>query len=138
MDTAQIPTEVRLLNGGKPLLVGYSNSSYNGLDAVRDMLNNSELSGQTPLCKHIVEVTDQIHNHQDRAHRLQQEGALLNKGAMYLVVIYTDSEATDGDLCTVLQSMEGLPLKIIVRICTTNESTASEYWHNIRSRYSNY
>ena len=50
-----------------------------------------------------------------------------------VLIIMTDCESTDGNLIDVLRRLEGLPLQIIIRICS-DESHITEYWQNINAQ----
>lgn len=45
----------------------------------------------------------------------------------------TDCESTDGNIIDVLKLLEGLPLQIIIRMCT-DENHIIEYWQNINAQ----
>lgn len=85
---------------------------------------SAEPSGQTPLCAQLSDVITQVRNMSDQLR-------MINKIAV--MIIMTDGGATDGDIVDILKPLEGLPLKIIVRIYT-DEVDVIEYWSHINSQ----
>jgi hypothetical protein len=51
---------------------------------------------------------------------------------MAAITIYTDGEATDGDLTKVLDSFYKLPVSVVIRL-VTNEEKVVNYWNEIES-----
>ena len=122
-DAAGTPMEIRLLNKAQPVIVGQTaNAGGANLEAVRAMLA-TEPSGLTPVCKQIREVIDRIRS---------MEAELTASNKIALLIIITDGESTDGNVSDMLKPLEGLPLQIIIRMCT-DEMEVSEYWHNINA-----
>jgi hypothetical protein len=123
-DAAEAPTEVRLLNKSEPLVVGL------GCKGDRNALANviSQLSidpgGQTPICKQLLDIIEQLRD-------MESELRATNKIAV--LIIMTDCESTDGNIIDVLRLLEGLPLQIIIRMCT-DENNIIEYWQNINAQ----
>ena len=60
------------------------------------------------------------------------EAELVASGKIALLLIITDGESTDGNVVEILKPLEGLPLKLIIRMCT-DEREVSEYWHSINA-----
>ena len=58
-ETAQAPTEFRLLNKGYPILVGRGEDDGQNVKQVVALLNESP-DGMTPLCRHINQVVATI------------------------------------------------------------------------------
>ena len=77
--------------------------------------------GGTPLCKHIVEVVNQI---------LPIAGTLRSKGQRAVVVIATDGESSDGDITACLRPLERLPVYLVIRLCTDDPKIV-DYWNTI-------
>ena len=75
------------------------------------------------MCKQIHEITEQI-----RA----IEPYLRQNGTKAGVVIFTDGEASDGDLAAALRPLKDLPVMMTVRLCT-DEENISTYWDRIES-----
>ena len=58
------------------------------------------------------------------------ENELRNNGKIAVVIIMTDGESTDGNVTDMLKPMVGLPVQIIIRMCT-DEQEVSDYWRSI-------
>jgi len=119
---ASLPTELRLLNKGAPVTVGDGDggSGDGGVEAATALLR-TEPSGLTPMCKQIAGVVERV-----RA----MAPALTSRGKRALLVIVTDGESTDGSPADVLKALQGLPLTVVVRLCT-DEADIAEYWHAV-------
>lgn len=78
-------------------------------------------TGGTPLCQHIRAVRNKI---------AERQHALRARGQRAVVVIATDGCSTDGDLRQAIRGFEGLPVWLIVRLCTDDDKVA-KYWDNI-------
>jgi len=50
-----------------------------------------------------------------------------------LSVIATDGESTDGNLADAMKPLEELPVWVVIRLCTDEDSVV-EYWNNIDSQ----
>jgi hypothetical protein len=87
-------------------------------------LLNTKPNGLTPICAHLCEVADQL-----RA----LSPVLQNDDQIALLIIMTDGESTDGDIVDILKPLEGLPLHVIVRVCT-HEQEVIDYWQNINAQ----
>ena len=129
-DLASLPTEIRLLNRSEPVVVGISGSSSSSSSSsggnLHRVLNhlNHEPSGTTPMCKQLLDVIEQLRC---------MEYELKASGKVAQLIIMTDCESTDGNLVDVLKPLEGMPLQIIIRMCTDQRSVL-EYWHNINAQ----
>ena len=77
--------------------------------------------GGTPLCRHVIEVTKQI------AALAPSLRAACKKAA---VVIFTDGEASDGDIVQALKPLNDLPVWVVIRLCT-DEAGIVSYWSEI-------
>jgi hypothetical protein len=120
---AKIQTEIRFLNGADPVTVGLSNDRDEGLATVIAQLL-IQPSGQTPICRQLNAVIDQLLSVAD-------ELRVLNKIAS--LIIMTDGESTDGCIIDALKPLVGLPVQIIIRMCT-DEIEITEYWHHINAQ----
>ena len=127
------PTEIRLLNKGQVVEIGSAPSKKDGKTVAVDsspalaeveVLLKTQPIGQTPLCKHIRIVIDKIR---------VMEKSLVESKHVALLVLFTDGEATDGNVVDVLKSVERFPLKIVVRMCT-NDPAVISYWQNINAQ----
>ena len=122
-DAAGCPMEVRLLNKQPaPATVGQARDGGASLAAAEELLK-IEPSGLTPICRQIAEVTERLTG---------MEIALRASGQLAVLLIITDGESTDGNVVEMLTPLEGLPLKVVVRLCT-DEPEVSEYWHTINA-----
>jgi hypothetical protein len=122
-DAAHCPTEVRLLNISEPVIVGQHEDGGEGLALIIEQLAVGPW-GQTPICKQLNDVIKQLRS---------LETELRSSGKIALLIIMTDGESTDGSIIDVLKPLEGLPLQIIIRICT-DESDVTEYWQHINAQ----
>lgn len=123
-DAAEAPTEIRLLNKAEPLVVGLG-SKGDKSDLTNAMAQLSiDPTGQTPLCRQLSDVIEQLRD-------LERELRATNKIALLLIM--TDCESSDGNIIDVLKLLEGLPLQIIIRICS-DEREITEYWQNINAQ----
>jgi hypothetical protein len=94
-------------------------------------LQNVSPRGVTPLVKHLQEIRDEI-----RA----LEGSLRQSGTQVAVVLATDgiptddqgnpSEAVRRSFVQTLKSLEGLPVWMVVKLCTDEESVV-QFWNEI-------
>lgn len=114
---ANAPSEFRLLNGAPPCLVGVDNND------TTDILTalHGKPRGATPLCRHISEIVAEIQ---------LMESSLRAAGKIVVVVIATDGSSSDGDIVEQLRPMETLPVQIVIRLCTDND-TIVDYWNAI-------
>ena len=126
-EAAALPTEIRLLNNSDPVIVGVrsnnNNSSSSNLSRVMAQLNQ-EPSGTTPMCRQLHDIIASLHS---------MEGDLRSTNKIALLIIMTDCESTDGNIVDVLKPLEGMPLQIVIRMCT-DERAVTEYWHNINAQ----
>ena len=138
-DVASLPTEVRLLNNNLPVVVGIGRSS-SGAGATSTSATTStgatsnlarvmtqltyEPAGTTPMCRQLLDIIEQLRC---------MEHELRASGKIALLVIMTDCESTDGSIVDVLKPLEGMPLKIVVRL-STNDVATSDYWHAVNSQ----
>eukprot|EP01038_Epipyxis_sp_PR26KG_P013124 gene13124-17590_t len=113
------PTEFRFLNASQPIMVGKT-QDHNNLNKLYSLLDGSP-NGQTPLCKHINDVIQQIRS---------VETQLRNSGQKACVVIATDGLSSDGDIATAMRPLKSLPVWVVVRLCTDEDKVVS-YWNNI-------
>jgi hypothetical protein len=81
-------------------------------------------SGQTPICTQLRAVIGQLLGVADELRASNKIASL---------IIMTDGESTDGCIIDALKPLEGLPVQIIIRMCT-DEIEISEYWHHINAQ----
>jgi hypothetical protein len=77
--------------------------------------------GGTPLCHHVNEVAKLI------APLAPVFRASCKKAAL---VIFTDGEASDGDIAQALKPLFDLPVWVVIRLCT-EETGIVNYWSNV-------
>lgn len=104
------------------------------LAVAQSTILNTSPSGVTPLTEHLHEIRLNI---QDMLPQLRRDGSKV------VVVIATDGTPTDSQgfkshsteqaFVAALKGLEGLPVWIVVRLCTDDEEVV-EYWNNIDSQ----
>ena len=124
-DHAGTPLEVRFLSNrgdSQPIVVGKKKDDGVSLAAVMDALA-CEPAGSKHICRSLHEVVNQVRWIEDIL-------MITNKQA--LLTILTDGEASssDGNIIDALKPFEGLPVHIIVRLCT-DEQVVVAYWRNL-------
>jgi hypothetical protein len=97
----------------------------------RSTLQNVSPSGVTPLVEHLQEIRDEI-----RA----LEASLRQSGTQVAVVLATDGVPTDSlgnpseeirrSFVQTLKSFEGLPVWMVVKLCTDEESVV-DFWNDL-------
>ena len=130
------PTIFRLLNdpgvqvGPQELSVGLRGSQnvQEDIRHVRSVMYRAKPVGVTPLTTHILQIQQTI---QSMAPRLLREG---KRVAVILATdgLPTDEEGFGGDDITqefvqALKSLEGLPIWLVIRLCTDEELVTSFY-----------
>lgn len=114
-------TEFRFLNQSQAVIVGDDPATDDAkVYKIFDVFNESP-SGGTPLCKHIGEVKQKINALIPKLKELNERASL---------IICTDGEPSDGDIKAALNSLQGLPVDIVIRLCT-NEDNIVEFWNSI-------
>jgi len=113
-------SEFRLLNGAEPCLVGCGDDDVTGYGEILTALKGKPRGG-TPLCRHIGEIVAEIQSNEEE---------IRAAGQIVVVVIATDGRSSDGDMVEQLKPMEHLPVQIVVRLCTDDDSIVS-YWNGI-------
>ena len=92
-------------------------------NCLKIMQRNSPI-GQTPLAKHIKDITEEIQ---------QMTPALLARGKRVAIVICTDGVPTDASRDAFLEQLrrlEALPVWLVVRLCT-NEPYVVDYYNKL-------
>lgn len=77
--------------------------------------------GSTPLCHQVNEVVKQI---------TAIAASLRASCKKAVLVIYTDGEASDGDVAQALSPLNDLPVWVVIRLCTDAADTV-KYWNDI-------
>lgn len=100
----------------------------------KNIMDNLEPSGLTPLCQHINEIYEEI---------CSNRSYLESNGKSVSVVIATDGLPTDsnGDetlaeqanLVNILKRFENLPVWIVIRLCTDDENVVT-FYNNLDSQ----
>ena len=118
--SAGAPTQFRFLNRRAETLLGLINDEDSKLETFLRTLKDSP-EGYTPLCGRIEEVTKEILKIESQLRANRQKAA---------VIIATDGEPTDGNLFKAIKPLTQLPVSIIVRLCTDEQSIV-DYWNKI-------
>ena len=111
-------TEFRLLNGAAPLLIGTGDREVK--DLFLSLLDTSP-DGGTPLCCHINAIVAAVG---------PIAGQLRAAGQRAVLTIFTDGESSDGDVAQSLRPLNGLPVTVVIRLCTDDERVV-HYWNAI-------
>lgn len=137
----QAPTVFRLLNDpGRMAGPQQFSVAERGTDFVEEDLNialntikNVSPSGVTPLSEHVREI---------RANVMVMEESLSQMGQKVVIVLATDglpsnahgvsSTHTQTEFIHALRSLEGLPIWIVIRLCTDEEKVV-EFYNDIDS-----
>ena len=133
------PTVFRLLNdpgpgaGPQQFSIGEHGPERipHELQLAQQTMKNVTPSGVTPLAQHVLEI---------RANILQMQQELVSTGRKVVLVLATDGLPTDfmgysGPAATTefertLRSLEGLPIWIVIRLCT-DEDAVVDYYNNL-------
>lgn len=107
--------------GAPPITIGASPQADETAVSIFNSILDDYPGGGTPLCHHVNEVTKQI---TALAPSLK---ASCKKAA---IVIFTDGEASDGDIVQALKPLNDLPVWVVIRLCTEEEGIVN-YWSGI-------
>ena len=77
--------------------------------------------GGTPLCRTLNQIIDEI-KHVSQYYYQNRK--------FIVIVISTDGVSSDGDIQIPLRELKNLPVKIILRLCTNDDSVV-DYWNQI-------
>lgn len=119
-EAADAPSEFRLINLHKPLMLGMGDGNRKDIDELYEMFDAGP-KGQTPICEHIRAVVADIKSMEKRLRDAKKQVA---------VIISTDGEATDGDISEAMKPLQDLPVWVVIKLCTDEDSIV-EYWNNI-------
>jgi hypothetical protein len=131
----QAPTVFRLLNdpgkvnGPQQFSIAERGEEYLNEDLmIAHKTMRASPSGVTPLAEHVREIRENIRS---------MESSLLHDGTKVVVVLATDGLPTDvGGVCDTrtkrdfvqaLRSFEGLPVWIVIRLCTDEDEVVDFY-----------
>lgn len=133
------PTTFRLLNnpggyvGSQEFSIGRAGAEMvdRDLQVARETLARSSPMGVTPLAKHVRDIREEIH---------ALAPSLFQQGRKIAIILATDGlptneygiagrEAND-EFTTALRSLEGLPVWIVVRLCT-DEANIVQFYNDI-------
>ena len=135
----ELPTVFRLLNdpgvsgGHQQFSIAERGSEHvpEDLRIAQQTLRETSPSGVTPLSQHILEI---------RANVMQLRDDLVSTGRKVVIVIATDGLPTDPygysndasrrEFQDSLRSLEGLPVWIVIRLCT-DEDDVVDYYNNL-------
>ena len=121
-EAAEAPSEFRLINLKKPIMLGMGAEGDNGASKEELFeLFDAGPKGQTPICEHIRAVVADIKS---------MEKQLLDNKQQVAVIISTDGEATDGDIAETMKPLEDLPAWVVIKLCT-DEDKIVNYWNDI-------
>jgi len=130
------PTTFRMLNnpglgeGSQKFSICESgdNMVTQDIDRAIHIMQRSAPRGTTPLTRHINEIREDIQ---------AMESSLVREGKKVTIIIATDGLPTDAyggggewenkNFVRALKSLEGLPVWIVVRLCTDDDSVVSFY-----------
>jgi hypothetical protein len=134
------PTTFRLINdpglhvGPQQFSIadrGHESDIDDELSTAYHVMSNAQPSGATPLTQHIIEICEEV---------MQLLPMLVTVNAKVAIVIATNGMPTDdlgvadgqvqADFEAALQSLAGLPILLVVRLCT-NERDVVDYWNSI-------
>lgn len=119
----EAPTEFRLIDSNQVIIVGQSNDKGASLAIITSQLDVEPIE-QTPICKQMSDVVSQL--------KVMAEYLNAN-GKVALITIFSNGLSSDGDLVEVMKPLEGMPVKIIVRICTVVRDVIN-FWQSINAQ----
>jgi hypothetical protein len=136
------PTVFRLLNdpgrmaGPQQFSIGENGPSMidEELAVALQTMQNATPSGVTPLAEHVREI---------RANIVAMQEQLINTGQKCCIVLATDGlpsntqgitdSSSRAEFQSALRSLEGLPVWIVIRLCTDEESVV-DFYNNLDSQ----
>lgn len=132
----QAPTIFRMLNdpgravGPQRFSVAEHHDAiaHQDLTVALQTIRNSHPGGATPLSQHVLEIRNEL---------LAMESSMKHNGTKVALVLATDGLPTDArgyggheaqqEFIRALRSLEGLPVWIVVRLCTDEENVVEFY-----------
>jgi hypothetical protein len=82
---------------------------------------NSAPNGGTPLCKILRQIINEIKPEAEMYRR---------QNKMFMIVISTDGESSDGNVASVLMELQHYPVCVTLRLCTDDDKIVN-YWNNV-------
>jgi len=113
-------SQFRVLNAHEPITIGNHRIYGNNIAQMTTVLDENP-NGGTPLCKHIRDIITAI---------TAMRADLERNGQRAVLMIATDGESSDGDLAAAMAPLKHLPVLVVVRLCTNQDSIVT-YWNNI-------
>lgn len=138
----QAPTVFRLLNdpgrlaGPRQFSIAQRGAQFvdEDLAVAQSTMMNTQPGGVTPLTHHIRDIRNEI---------MAMEQQLRNEGTKVAIILATDGLPTDmhgycndyvkQEFKEAMRSLEGLPVWVVVRLCTDEESVV-QYWNDLDSQ----
>lgn len=132
----QTPTTFKLLNnpgahvGPQEFSIGTNGpaSIDSELQIARDVMKNAQPQGVTPLAHHVKEIREEVCN---------LAPSLLQQGRKVAIILATDGLPTNeygisginanNEFTAALRSLEGLPVWIVIRLCTDEDRVVDFY-----------
>lgn len=114
-------TQVRFLNAtaaNDPLVIGGERDREGVAKATIDAIFDEGPAGLTPLCEHVRAIIADIQSKEQLLRRNRKKA---------VVVIATDGLSSDGDLVRALKPLERLPVWLVVRLCTDEDTIVESY-----------
>ena len=110
--------QFKFLNG--PTITFPRDLEGNGVATLDSVLSGSP-GGGTPLCRAILDVEREIGT---------VASTLKSTGQNAVITIFTDGEATDGNLVNAMKPLQLLPVWVVIRL-STDEDKVVNYWNNV-------
>jgi hypothetical protein len=109
----------------------HNNTIDHDLAVAQSVMMNAQPAGVTPLAQHVEIIRQEI---------VQMESQLRHTGGKVAIILATDGLPTDvrgysnatvqGQFVETLRSLEGLPVWIVVRLCTDADDVV-QYWNDL-------
>ena len=80
--------------------------------------------GRSSIGKHLSHTIELLKDMDDELHATKKIAVL---------IIITGCESTDGNIAGILKGLEGLPIRIVIRVCS-EENQIIDYWHSISAQ----
>jgi len=119
-----VTTEFQLINSTGSCqqtgIVGGGESRTQSMQQVQALISSTPTK-RTPLCSAIRRVVTRVQS---------IEPMLRASNQRVVVVIASDGVSTDGDVAQALAPLQQLPVWVVIRLCTNDQSVV-DYWNNI-------
>ena len=120
---SRAPTEIRLLDKSDSFVVDMESSSENSQDKLLSHLS-IDPGERKSIGTHIPHIIERLKDIDDELHATKKIAVL---------IIITDTESGEENIVENLKILEGLPIKIVIRICS-EESRTVDHWHSISAQ----